>query len=238
MLYKIISIPLLPFFLFQGKKVKKNMPRLPEATGKRTGVVGSGKKLNLLILGDSAAAGVGTDIQENALSGQIINNLKNNYELSWDLIAKSGKTTKDTIKFLKKLTENEKIKKYDIVIVSSGVNDVLSKLDASKWIIYAEKLTRILEKDFKSKLILFTNLPPMQNFKALPQPLRWYLGARSGEFNLKLDKSFKNKPKVLNFDIDFDDSKSYLASDGFHPSKEGYELWAKTLAKLIKKEYK
>jgi lysophospholipase L1-like esterase len=233
MFYKIIAIPLLPIFLFQGKKVKKNIPKLPEAEGVRSGVVGKGKKVKLLILGDSAAAGVGTDIQENALSGQLIGLLRDDYKLSWELVAKSGKTTEGAIRDLNKI--DSKSINYDIVIISSGVNDVLSKLDASKWVKQVEKLTNILKNDFNSKLILFTNVPPMGKFTALPQPLRWYLGSKSNEFNMKLDQIFKNTDGVYNFNIDFKDTKSSLAVDGFHPSKHGYKLWAEALSNLIKK---
>jgi len=228
MFYKIVSIPLLPVFLYQGKKVKKTIPKLPEALGER---VGNGKILKtVLILGDSAAAGVGVDIQKNALSGQIFKNLGENFNFSWELIAKSGVTTKESINYLKEL----EYKQYDIVVVSLGVNDVLSTLDASKWANHVVELINLLKKKFNSKLILFTNLPPMGSFSALPQPLRWYLGSRANEFNMKLNKMFKNTNGVYNFNIKFGNSSEFLAIDGFHPSKKGYEVWGKIVAELIK----
>jgi len=56
----IVKILLAPVLIFQGKQVRKNAPRLPEASGPRQGVHGNGnKEFSLLILGDSAAAGVG-----------------------------------------------------------------------------------------------------------------------------------------------------------------------------------
>lgn len=69
MFLKAATITLIPALIIQGKKVKKNTPRLPEPEGVREGITGQGKKLSILILGDSAAAGVGVKTQEDALLG-------------------------------------------------------------------------------------------------------------------------------------------------------------------------
>ena len=59
---KLSTLALLPVLFVQGTKVRKNTPRLLEASGDREGTVGKGRPLSLLILGDSAAAGVGCKI--------------------------------------------------------------------------------------------------------------------------------------------------------------------------------
>ena len=61
---KLSTLALLPVLFVQGTKVRKNTPRLLEASGERQGIVGKGKPLSLLILGDSAAAGVGVENQK------------------------------------------------------------------------------------------------------------------------------------------------------------------------------
>lgn len=82
---KLSTLALLPILLIQGRKVRKNTPRLLEAGGEREGTTGEGQPLSLLILGDSAAAGVGVDTQQDALSGAIISELQNEYRLQWKL---------------------------------------------------------------------------------------------------------------------------------------------------------
>ena len=67
---KLSTLVLLPVLFVQGTKVRKNTPRLLEASGDREGIVGKGRPLSLLILGDSAAAGVGVETQQDALSGR------------------------------------------------------------------------------------------------------------------------------------------------------------------------
>ena len=56
----------MPLLLLQAIWVRLRTIKLPEAQGQRTGVCGQGEPLTLLVLGDSAAAGVGTNLQENA----------------------------------------------------------------------------------------------------------------------------------------------------------------------------
>ena len=52
-----------PVLLAQGIYTRRMTPRLPEAEGERQGEAGSGDVLRLLIVGDSAAAGVGAATQ-------------------------------------------------------------------------------------------------------------------------------------------------------------------------------
>ena len=74
---------LIPALLIQGYEVKKNTLRLPEPDGNRQGTIGAGNPLSILILGDSAAAGVGVQIQEDALLGLVLKQLKNQYEVHY-----------------------------------------------------------------------------------------------------------------------------------------------------------
>ena len=102
------DILLAPIYLFQGKKVKANTPRLPEPEGQRFGLLTSHQKtidayqdntqvLRLMIVGDSAAAGVGAYSQDEALSGQLPKALCQNPQLmnkynviEWSLHATKG----------------------------------------------------------------------------------------------------------------------------------------------------
>ena len=49
---KLSTLALLPVLFIQGTKVRKNTPHLMEASGEREGLIGQGKPLSLLILGD------------------------------------------------------------------------------------------------------------------------------------------------------------------------------------------
>lgn len=58
---KISTLALIPALVIQGNRVKKNTVQLPEPEGEREGTCGQGQPLSILIVGDSAAAGVGVE---------------------------------------------------------------------------------------------------------------------------------------------------------------------------------
>ena len=169
---KLSTFALLPVIVIQGVKVRKNTPRLLEASGDRDGLIGQGQPLSLLILGDSAAAGVGVETQQDALSGAIISQLKTEYTLHWKLHAKTGHTTKQVYQAIQQLEP----KKYDVVVTSVGVNDVTKLISAKTWIKQQKQLFTQIQNHFQPKLIIVSGVPPMQHFPALPNPLAWLFG--------------------------------------------------------------
>jgi lysophospholipase L1-like esterase len=220
-----------PILLLQGKHVRKVTPRLPEPTGERSGFDGTGPRLRVLIAGDSAAAGVGAASQDEALSGQLLNQLSQHFTVEWRLVAVSGLDSNGLIALL----ENTVATKYDVVVTSIGVNDVTSLMSPSKWLSRQSRLAQVIGSRFEPELLIHSALPPMDRFTALPQPLRWFMGRWATEMNRQLENSvescsgrvflrpFKNKEGV----------PGALASDGFHPGPLAYAVWGEGLSQEI-----
>lgn len=233
---KITTFALLPIVAIQGIKVRKNTPRLPEASGERDGVIGSGKPLSLLILGDSAAAGVGVETQQDALSGAIITELGNEFTLTWKLQAHTGNTTQQVIQAAKQISDQQ----YDIVITSIGVNDVTKFTSARSWLKQQKQLFADIQNRFKPKLIIVSGVPPMQHFPALPNPLAWLFGKYAAQMNQVLQQWLmpQDKFKFIQYDIkEFQALNLPMASDGFHPSKEIYAIWGQKVAFLVRETF-
>lgn len=233
---KITTFTLLPIVAIQGIKVRKNTPRLPEASGERDGVIGSGKPLSLLILGDSAAAGVGVETQQDALSGAIITELGNEFTLTWKLQAQTGNTTQQVIQAAKQISDQQ----YDIVITSIGVNDVTKFTSARSWLKQQKQLFADIQNRFKPKLIIVSGVPPMQHFPALPNPLAWLFGKYAAQMNQVLQQWLmpQDKFKFIQYDIkEFQALDLPMASDGFHPSKEIYAIWGQQIALLVRETF-
>lgn len=233
---KITTLILLPIIAIQGIKVRKKMPRLPEASGERDGVIGSGKPLSLLILGDSAAAGVGVETQQDALSGAIITELGNEFTLTWKLQAQTGNTTQQVIQAAKQIRDQQ----YDIVITSIGVNDVTKFTSARSWLKQQRQLFADIQNRFKPKLIIVSGVPPMQHFPALPNPLAWLFGKYAAQMNQVLQQWLmpQDKFKFIQYDIkEFQALNLPMASDGFHPSKEIYAIWGQQIALLVRETF-
>jgi len=222
-----------PILIPQGLYTKWTTPRLQEAEGKRMGQIGSGKPLRLLITGDSAAAGVGAHLQTEALSGQLAHVLKRDYDCSWALYAQSGFSTAQLNHYLDHLPMQD----FDIAVVSIGVNDVTKPLSISRWKKQIQFLHRILRDKFSVKFVIYTAIPPMHEFPALPNPLRYFLGKTAKKMNVELATLFEARPDstVLNIKLPFE--TQFIARDGFHPSPKAYELWAAHTAKLIDLHY-
>lgn len=233
---KLSTLLLLPILFVQGNKVRKNTPRLLEPKGEREGGIGQGKPLSLLILGDSAAAGVGVETQKDALSGAIIQELQNEFFLQWKLHAKTGNTTRQVFHALQHLEE----RKYDVIVTSIGVNDVTKLTSAKSWIQQQKQLFEHIQKRFQPKLIIVSGVPPMQHFPALPNPLAWLFGQYAEQMNQKLQQWLapQSQFKFLQYDIEtFQAMNLSMASDGFHPSKEVYEIWGRQIAALVRQSF-
>jgi lysophospholipase L1-like esterase len=233
---QLSTFALLPIIIIQGVKVRKDTPRLIEASGDRDGLAGQGDPLSLLILGDSAAAGVGVETQQDALSGAIISQLKNEYALRWKLHAKTGDTTKQVYQAVQQLEH----KKYDIVIISIGVNDVTKLTSAKSWIKQQKQLFTQIQKQFQPKLIIVSGVPPMQHFPALPNPLAWLFGKYAEQMNQTLQQWLapQSQFRFIQYDIEsFQAMDLPMASDGFHPSKEIYAIWGQQVATLIRQTF-
>jgi lysophospholipase L1-like esterase len=229
MQYPLLNLALSPLLLVQGLYVRKTTPRLPEPSGERCGKIGTGPTLRLLILGDSAAAGVGVSSQADALSGQLSEQLAANFHTDWQLWAKNGHTSQDILALLNtKLAEP-----FDVVLISIGVNDITSGLSQAAWLKQQTWLIEKLTTIFSAKHIIYSSLPPMHHFPALPQPLRWVLGERAKQFNAALQQLVEQHPHCQFMPNDIPMQAHFMASDGFHPSATSYTIWAKQVAQLL-----
>ena len=223
------TIALGPLLLLQGRYVRRVTPVLPEPPGPRAGRVGSGPALRLLILGDSAAAGVGAATQDEALAGQLVLALKSRFDLRWKLIARTGATTDDTLQTLAALTREP----FDVVVTSLGVNDVTGGRSPRRWMKDQARLVALLREEFGARRILLSALPPMHLFPALPQPLRAYLGAQALRYNAALREFAQTRADCTWVPLDVTQDRSHMAHDGFHPGPPVYAAWAGLLARQI-----
>ena len=112
------DVLLAPVYLYQGRKIKRDTVRLPEPNGERHGSVQldhasnelatqDKPALNIMIVGDSAAAGVGSETQQEALVGKLIPILQQQPAihaqfslLNWSLQATTGHTSFDILRRL------------------------------------------------------------------------------------------------------------------------------------------
>ncbi|WP_321788909.1 SGNH/GDSL hydrolase family protein [Paraburkholderia sp. J94] len=226
---RTLLIMLAPLLAIQGVYTRRVTPKLPEPPGPREGRAGQGSVLKLLIVGDSAAAGVGVEHQHNALAGQLVAALAPQFELHWKVIAQTGYTTRDVLRRL----EHEPGQAFDLVVLSLGVNDVTSAVRTGKWLAQQRDLLALLQQRFLAQHVIVNGVPPMERFTALAQPLRAILGARAHRFNASLASVVDQWPGCELVRPTLPSGREALADDGFHPGRSAYREWARHLAERI-----
>ncbi|MCZ2903390.1 SGNH/GDSL hydrolase family protein [Burkholderia thailandensis] len=229
--YHFATAALGPLLLAQGRHVRRVTPRLAEADGPRSGVDGAGPPLRLLVLGDSAAAGVGVPTQSDALAGQLVRALAPFHRVEWRLLARTGATTRDLLDWL----DAEPAAHFDAVVTSLGVNDVTDGVPPSRWRDAQAALVERLTTRFGAAHVILTAVPPMHRLPALPQPLRWYLGLRARRLNAVLSHWVAAQPACEFLRIDMPLTRDAMASDGFHPGLRACAAWAEQAAAAIRR---
>lgn len=229
MIYHSALVLLGPLLYVQGKLVRRFTPQLDEPVGERAGQRGEGEPLQLLIAGDSAAAGMGVDHQQQALSGSLVSALSSRRAVSWQLLAKSGDASSQ---LLDKLLQ-EPAEAFETVVISIGVNDVIAMVKSAHWVDNLHQLVDLLQGKFAAQRIYFSSIPPMQLFPALPNPLGWWLGLRARQFNALMREVAEQRDGCQFVLIPYPADRSYIAVDGFHPGPPAYQLWGKHIAEII-----
>lgn len=216
-----------PVIAWQGKQVRRQTLRLPEAAGKRE-QLNDDDHFRVLIVGDSAAAGVGAEEQSDALLGQLVSRLSKNHPVGFRLSANTGDSSADLLRKLQ--IDKASARPFDLVVISIGVNDVTGFTSLARWGRLLRTIHAEIQQRFQPATILFTQVPPMHHFPALPQPLRWLLGWRARQLNSVLSETLDSE-HILHVSIPFDDA--YMAKDGFHPGPQGYAIWAEEVVRLL-----
>lgn len=219
----------MPVLLGQAVFVRTKYVELPEPTGARSGVVGDGPPLRLLVIGDSSALGLGVSTQDDALLGQLIARLEGRAEVHYELVAQTGAKTADVLGWLDELPDA----KYDIAVTALGVNDVTKGVSLRRWLRQQALLFDRIKARFDTELIVVSGLPPVGQFPLLPHPLRWVLGRQAARFDRHLRRLADKRPdcEALRFTLGLDESN--MSADGFHPGPTVYAAWADAVAQAI-----
>jgi lysophospholipase L1-like esterase len=242
--YCCVIAPFLPILIYIGKKVRKSVPELPEASENKIGEIkGIGSEIRLLAIGESAFAGVGVTDHKDGIIGGIAQKMHNSTQktVSWQVLARNGYTAeRANLKLVPKIPEPA----FDYVIIGLGGNDTFhfnSPLTFKKNMIAL--ITNVQKKQPKATIII-ANMPPVRDFVAFPWILRQILGNL-----IDLHGSvIRNIPQKFNKVFYFDEKiimkewiiktggkikPSDFFSDGVHPSALTYGMWGKELGAFI-----
>ena len=220
---------LLPVSAAQGLRLRRTAVRLPEATGVRSGVSGQGETLQLLALGDSIIAGVGTGTIEQSLPVQFASALAEvrMCSVQWAIKGANGADISDLRNSINLLNSGQQA---DVILISIGVNNVTGLSSTGYWRSQLNQLMLELRKKWPQADIIFAGLPPMGQFPLPPQPLRFTLGQRAATLDMIAAGIISRQAGMLHIPTDINPLEQDFCEDGFHPSAESCGNWARELA--------
>jgi len=226
--YLIISL-FFPLLWFQGMRLKREVPRLPTPGDCPFGICkGKGKEFNILGVGESPMAGVGIAKHAFTLTGLTAVRLNKSLgnSVNWKILAESGLSMKNLNKLIgKQLGENA-----DLVLVSMGGNDVFQLTPPWVWKKNINTCVKLLFQNYKKPLILFSPVPPVGRFPAIPNPLRITFGFWEFLLQASLAQAINSMDNAYLLDEVFPEGKEYYLEDGIHPSSLAYDPWSEKLA--------
>ncbi len=224
-----LSITLLaPLLVWQGKQTRRTTPRLPEAHGDPHGQYGDGKPAwQLLVLGESTAAGVGVTHHQDGLASQLARQLhqQSRRTIGWRSHGINGIRLQALLDHLKTI----QLAPADAILLSMGVNDTTGLTPRRR---YRQQLLA-LGAQLPGPLFLLS-VPPMHRFTALPTPLRQLLGWRARQLDAIQRRLAAEQPDdfiYLGYPAMTD--PTLLAEDGYHPGITGYQAMATALAPAL-----
>lgn len=240
----VTAIPLLPVLYFQGRAVRKKVPRLPEATGPE-GIAGESLTRNhrVLFIGESTFAGVGVATHAEGLAGTLAKELATQFrsQIHWKVFARSGYTAR---KIRERIIPQLAGEEADLIVVGLGGNDAFNLNLPCYWKLQIRRLIAGLRRQFKTTPIVFAHMPPIKDFPAFTPLIHWSVGNLVEQLGASLGEVVEPEPNVFytNEVIRLSEWSDRFAddlqptdffSDGVHPSALTYELWAKDLAGFI-----
>ena len=150
----------------------------------------------------------------------------------------SGATTEDV---MKGQLQDAVAKSPDLVTVGIGINDIGHGLTLEQFSKNFEEILTTLKEKTHAQIVV-TNLPDVSSAPRIPSVMRSTYQGQIDQFCQRLEEIAK-RHGVTVFDVysltkdELPSHPEYFSNDGFHPSDEGYELWATqmwpTVAKVI-----
>lgn len=221
-----------------GVTLSRDYLRGPDAPVADADLAGRGpgaEALRLVVLGDSTAAGVGASSTGTSVAGRLAEAvvLELGTPVTLRSVAVSGAEASD----LEEQVDRALAQRPDVALILIGANDVtaLTPLDSVR----ADVAGAVERLRGAGAAVVVGTAPDMGSATAFPRPLRDLAGWRGaavagasaqavrGAGGTAVDlarltgPSFREAPEVM------------LSVDRFHPSDEGYALWAQALSPAV-----
>jgi lysophospholipase L1-like esterase len=233
MMHVAARLALAPVLYAQAARMRRTAVRMPVPPGPCEGLEGDGPvRLRLLVAGDSSAAGVGAPSQQQALALPLARRLTRQLDgaVSWQLVAASGLTSQGVLQALM----GAATRPADVAVIVCGANDITKERPLPEAIRWRQHIAAWLRSRCGVAHALFTGLPPMEIFPAIPYPLSWYSGLMA-RMNNRLQARWAADAAssgVVHVEMDGIVEPALFCHDGFHP---GPAIYARVVERLTER---
>ena len=187
-------------------------------------------------LGDSTGAGVGA--RDGGYVARLFKRIAERRPGSTlSNLCVSGSTTADLVR---DQLERGVALNPDLVTVGIGINDIGHGLTLEEFSRNYEQILSTLKQKTTARIVV-TNIPDISTAPRIPSVMRSEYQRQIMEFCRRLEEIAK-RHEVTVFDVytitkdELPSHPEYFSGDGFHPSDEGYELWATTMWPTVARE--
>jgi len=191
-------------------------------------------------LGDSTGAGVGA--RNGGYVARLFQRLVQQRPGSkLSNLCVSGSTTEDV---LRGQLEKGVAINPDLVTLGIGINDIGHGMTLDQFSRNYDRILSTLKEKTRAQIVV-TNIPDISTAPVIPGAMRGQYQQQIIQFSKRLEE-IAARHGVTVFDVytittkELPSHPEYFSADGFHPSDQGYELWAEqmwpTVARVIGEE--
>lgn len=222
---RLAALPQAVSLVRQGRHLRRTTPRLPDAAKPWTGHREGPDPVRLLVLGDSTAAGVGAATQDEALPGWFAHEIFERWGrgCTWTAIGENWATAKDV---RRRLLPDAASVPFDLALLTIGANDALGLRSRPAFARDVRAIVAELRAARPAAGILVSLLPRFDRFELLPEPLRATLARHAASLDEGARRAVSGLDGVFPMPPPPPYVDGFFATDSFHPSSEGYRLWA------------
>jgi lysophospholipase L1-like esterase len=229
---RLVVYALFPVFFTQAFALRRHALQLTPAVGPPAGRIGRGEPLHFLAVGDSIIAGVGARRIQQSTVGHVARFMSGRLsrEINWRAAGVIGAGARSVRRDVVPALPQQR---FDAILVSVGVNDVLKLERSARFRRQLLKLMRDLRVHSPDAVIAYLGLPPLGDFPKLKRPLRWIVGYRVRKFDAVARDAVTRLPGVLHIPVHFSPRVDMFSSDGLHPSETSQRRLAKIIAGVM-----
>lgn len=210
-----------------------------EATVRSAGTPAGGRPLEMVMLGDSTVAGLGSETVEDSLVLQTAQRVADQTGRAVHArgLGISGARAADV--------RDEQVPRIegpvDVVVIVIGSNDVTHLTPPWRFGDLTRTMIREAQRQAPGASIVLGGIPLFGEATALDEPLRSVVDAYAAVLRRVQQRAARNVDGATYVDIATEASPRFvgvpdaMSRDGFHPARVGYGFWADALAPAVVK---